>query len=120
MQTTTRRSQEIYDALNAWVPKELVRLDSDNAVFALDADVDYTGRTLRIDETRVLSQSQFEDTLARLFAVGPEWVHANLIPTSDGRFLVAVSAGAGVGHSRPTLNLSHELDKIVQIDKHQS
>lgn len=120
METIVSTTQEILDRLHSWLPDNRSAPTAANTLFARDADIESEGANRRIREAHLMSPAQSEGVIAGWLEGGPSWLHANLIPMRGGRFLVTVAAGAPVGSPRPSINLSHELDKVVEVVESRS
>jgi hypothetical protein len=58
---------------------------------------------------------QFRRIIALIIEDGPSWIHANLISTSDHKFLITIKHGALTGNPNPQLNVSIEPHNVVKI-----
>ena len=105
----------ILEAMNCALPVEHVPVTSANTLFVSDADVDYWGQARRVHHGRLISPQQSQTRLVPLLEGGPSWIHANLVPLRGAGFLVTVAAGARVGNPRPSINVSHELNRLAEI-----
>ncbi len=111
----TDYSQEIIDSVNRFLDAQCKPTVSLNEiVFAMDADVNY-GALWSVPLSKVIQPSKFRGIVTPLISKGPSWIHANLIPTSDHRSLVTISIGNIVGNPSPQINVSIEVNKIVEI-----
>ncbi len=107
--------QQIFQAINGFLPSGSDQLNAENVVFAWEKDVEFQAKTRRVPQARLVSAEDFPGPFAASFSAGPDWVNASAIPLEDGRFLITIAAGRGVGNPRPSINVSHELDKRADI-----
>ncbi len=108
--------QQILHALNGFLPSEQAQVDTGNVIFAWESDVDFQAQPCRaVPQARLVTAQDFPGPFASSFAAGPDWVNASAIPLRDGRFLITIAAGRGVGNLHPSINISHELDAWADI-----
>ena len=108
--------QQILHALTGSLPSEQVQVDTGNVVFAWESDVDFHAKPRRtVPQGCLVAAQDFPGPFAASFAAGPDWVNAGAIPFGDGRFLITIAVGRGVGNPRPSINVSHELDARADI-----
>lgn len=107
--------QQILHAMNGFLPPEGAQVNAGNVVFAWEKDVDFQAKTRRVPRASLVSAGDFPGPFAASFAAGPDWINASAIPLEDGHFLITIAAGRGVGNPRPSINVSHELDKQADI-----
>ena len=99
------------------VSSDGVRLTEDNVLFVQDAAVRYSAGSWQcgVRQEDLVAKEQFASAFREMLTGGPGWVHANLIPFGDGRFLITLCAGRKVGNPQFNLNLSFEPDKTAQV-----
>jgi len=108
--------QQILHALNGSLPSEQAHVDTSNVVFAWESDVDFHAKLRRtVPQVCLVAALDFPGPFAASFAAGPDWVNASATPFGDGRFLITIAAGRGVGNPHPSINVSHELDARADI-----
>lgn len=86
----------------------------EDLVFAMDQDVDYRG-PWRVLSSKLIQPGQLDELIMPITSRGPSWIHANLIPTSDGRSLVTLRFGSCVGNPSPNINVSREVAKSIEV-----
>ena len=104
--------EDIIQRLNDCLPE--AHVGQNNMVLAADEDVSYEGTARRVRRQSLIRPDQFQEKIAPALAGGPSWIHANVIPMPDSRFLVTIAAGARIGNSHPSINISHELGRMVE------
>ena len=108
--------QQILRATNGFLPMERAQVNEDNIVFAWEKDVDFQAKSRRaVPQARLIPAEDFPGPFAASFAAGPDWVNVSTIPLEDGRLLITIAAGRGVGNPHPSINVSHELNARVDI-----
>ncbi len=105
---------DIIQRLNDCWPKAQEHVSQGNILLAADADVTYEGTARRISRQSLVRPEQFQEKIGPTLAGGPSWIHANVIPMPDSRFLVTIAAGARIGNAHPSINISHELGRLVE------
>lgn len=110
---------QIFSSLNRFLPLEQAQVHAGNVVLARETDVVFDGATRRVSQADLVLPEQFPGPLTPLFAGGPSWINASVIPLASPaegpRFLVTFAAGKGIGSPQPSINLSHELDKTATV-----
>jgi len=107
--------QQILHSLNCFLPMERAQVNPGNVMFAREEDVEFQATARRVPQSCLISADQFPGPLAGLFAAGPSWINASAIPLVNGRFLITIATGRGIGNPSPSINVSHELDKMATI-----
>lgn len=108
-------SQKIIDALNnLLVEKDEHGINNSNVIFAMDADVGY-GTKWTIHKKKVVEATEFNEVFNSCFIGCPSWIHANLIPTRGSKSLITIRAGKPIGNPDPTINVSFEVNKIIEV-----
>ena len=113
MQTNDYLAQ-ILSRLNEWLSVQNLYLTTDNVLFVRDDAVNYEHNPCRVDQTDLVSAAQFDEVFASMLAGGPSWIHANVIPTGNGLFLITMIAGQKIGNPKPSINVSYET-KLAEI-----
>ncbi len=106
---------QIFHALNQWQLARDVRFTEGNVLFVRDDAVEYGAEERRVHQEQVVSAERFTATFAPLLAGGPSWIHANVVPFGENRFLITVAAGRQIGNPRPSINVSYEPEKQAEI-----
>lgn len=114
METNSYLTQ-ILDALNQWLSARDVRFTEENVLFIRDDAVEYGAEKRRVHQEQLVTAERFSDAFALLLAGGPSWIHANVVPFEDDRFLITVAAGRKIGSPRPSINVSYEPEKRAEI-----
>ncbi len=107
--------QQILHAMNGFLPSGSAQVNTGNVVFAWEEDVKFQTRPYQVPQARLVGAEDFPGPFTSAFSAGPDWINASAIPLEDGRFLITIAAGRGVGNPRPSINVSHELDKQADI-----
>lgn len=107
--------QQILQAVNVFLPPGSAQVEVGNVVFAWEKDVDFQANARRVPRASLVPAGDFPGPFADSFAAGPDWINASAIPIADDRFLITIAAGRGVGNPRPSINVSHELNKRADI-----
>lgn len=108
--------QRVLRALKCSFPAELAQVSERNVVFAWEKDVGFRAKTSRaVPQACLVPAEDFPGPFSASFAAGPDWVNASALPLEDGRFLITIATGRGVGNPHPSINVSHELDARVDI-----
>ncbi len=108
--------QQVLHALKGCFPAELAQVNEHNIVFVWENDVDFQAKSRRaVPQARLIPAEDFPGPFAASFAAGPDWVNASVLPLEDGRFLITIATGRGVGNPHPSINVSHELNARVDI-----
>ena len=114
MESNTYLQQILY-SLNCFLPTEKAQVSPGNVVFVNENDVNFQAETRQVRKSALISAEQFPGPLAALFTAGPSWINASAIPLENNRFLITIATGQGIGNPRPSINVSHELDKMAYI-----
>lgn len=94
-----------------------MRLTEENVLFVQDAAVKYPAgsRQCSVWQEDLVAAEQFSSAFGEMLTGGPVWIHANLIPFGDNRFLITLCAGRKVGNPQFSLNLSFEPNRTAEI-----
>ncbi len=118
METSSILAQ-IIQRLNHWLSDPSLVVTEENALFVRDNAVEYPAdnrsRCCGVRREDLITADQFSQAFGELPSGGPSWIHANLIPFSDSRFLITIIAGEKIGNSHPSINISYEPDKTAEI-----
>lgn len=118
METNSTLAQ-IIQRLNHWLSDPSLLVTEENALFVRDAAVKYpTGNRSRcygVRQEDLIPAEKFSWAFGDLLSGGPSWIHANLIPFGESRFLITIIAGAKIGNPHPSINISYEPDKTAEI-----
>ena len=107
--------QQVLHALKCPSPAELAHVNERSVVFAWEKDVDFQmNRRRTVSQDSLVPAEDFPGPFAASFASGPDWVNASALPLGDGRFLITIATGRGVGNPHPSINVSHEMN--VRVD----
>lgn len=85
-----------------------------DALFCMDDDVDY-GSVWQVSRSKLIPTAKLSEVLEQLAARGPGWIHANFVDTNESLPLITLRAGQSVGAPDPSINMSVEMDKVVEI-----
>ena len=108
--------QRVLRALKCSFPAELTQVSERNIAFAWEKDVDFRAKTSRaVPQACLVPAEDFPGPFSASFATGPDRANASALPLEDGRFLITIATGHGVGNPHPSINVSHELDARVDI-----
>lgn len=111
----TNSVSEIIKAVNRFLRVKRRRtVREDEVIFVMDEDVSY-GQTWHVHRSKLMTSEQFGLKMIELLARGPSWIHANFIPTNAQKSLITIRAGASVGNNFPPINVSLEIDKVIDI-----
>ena len=83
-------------------------------LFAFDSDLTY-GQMDTIPRGKLFKSIDFQYALSPHLDRGPSWVHANLLRLHNEMFLVTICFGVMNGNKTPDLNISVELNRLVEI-----
>lgn len=112
-------SSEILEKINAFL-LEMGRpcILMSEALFALDEDIIHKDER-EIRENKLVGPDAATSLLKNLVQGGPSWLHVNLAPLANMRqlWLISLNIGQKVGNSIPSVNISLELDKVVNVAK---
>ncbi len=102
-----------------WLLDKKLCLTQENVLFARDDAVEYPvngyEHKYRVCREDLVTAERFPEAFEAMLAGGPDWIHSNLIPMSDSRFLVTVIAGQKINNPRPSMNTSYEPNKLAEI-----
>jgi len=108
--------QQVLHVLNGFLPAERAQVSEHNVVFAWEKDINFQSRSrCSVPQGSLVSAEDFPGPFVASFAAGPDWVNASALPLEDGRFLITIAIGRGVGNPHPSINVSHELNARVDI-----
>ncbi len=102
-----------------WPLDKKLCLTQENVLFVPDDAVEYPvneyEHKYHVCREDLVTAERFPEAFEAMLAGGPDWIHSNLIPMSDSRFLVTVIAGQKINNPRPSMNTSYEPDKLAEI-----
>lgn len=110
-------AQETIAGLNWLLQKgEHPPLENSRIMFVLDTDVSYEDEWT-VPASKLIKTEQLDKQIEPIISSGPDWIHANLIPTTDRRQLITLRFGASVGNPAPSINVSCEVHQVIKVTK---
>lgn len=110
---------QIFQHLNHWLSDPSLVVTEENTVFVRDDAVEYPAdghsRRYRVRQEDLIATDQFSWAFGEMLSGGPDWIHANLVPFGDSRFLITLCAGRKIGNPQPSINISYEPNKTAEI-----
>lgn len=105
----------VLQALNNFLPPDFGPVSAGNVVFAWEKEVDFQVKPYRVTSEVLVKAEDFPGPFADSWAAGPSWWNASSIRLTDGRFLITIAAGRGIGNSCPSLNVSYMRQAAAEV-----
>ncbi len=113
--TTETNLTRVLQALNNILPPDFGPVTAGNVVFAWEKEVGFQAQPYQIASEALVEAEDFAGPFAASWVAGPDWWNASLMALTDGRFLITIAAGRGVGNRCPSLNVSYEQQASAEV-----
>lgn len=106
---------QVLKALNNFLPSDFGPVSAGNVVFSWEKEVGFKAKPYQVATQALVEAEDFPGPFAASWAAGPDWWNASLMALTDGRFLITIAAGRGVGNPCPSLNVSYERQASAEV-----
>jgi len=107
--------KRVLQALNATLPPDFGPMTAGNIIFVWEKEVSFQAQPYQVNSKALVEAEDFPGPFAASWAAGPDWCNASVIALADGRFLITIAAGRGVGNLCPSLNVSYERQAVAEV-----
>lgn len=106
---------QVLQTLNNFLPPDFGPVTAGNVIFAWEKEVGFQAKPYQVATEALVEAEDFPGSFAASWEAGPDWWNVSAMALTDGRFLITIAAGRGVGNSCPSLNVSYMRQAAAEV-----